>query len=516
MSEPRTCPNCRAEVPADAPEGVCPFCALRAGFYEKSTLAQGADPRILAPEELERRLPEFTDFELVGPGGMGTVYRARQRRLDRLVAVKVLHQDLAATPAFTERFEREARTLARLDHPNIVRVYDFGHRDGLYYLVMEHVDGVTLRQVIQAGEVKPQEALTMVPQICAALQYAHDQGVVHRDVKPENILLSKSGALKVADFGLAKLVGPGDARITATAQVMGTPHYMAPEQIEKPNEVDHRADIFALGVVFYELLTGELPVGRFPPPSQRVKVDVSLDRVVLRTLEKEPGLRYQRAGDLGTEVESLAGSGVADGRFRWSQVFGVHNQWSGDPGSVAYDPYGRPAPFEYKSKRTLWGLPLVHVASARDPAGRRMKLARGIIAIGDVAIGVLAVGGFSLGVVSVGGIAAGLLTLAGVGLGLILALGGVAFGAVAFGGVAMGLLAATGGVALSLFAATGAASHTVYGLSEEARQSLTSRMWLLVNGGLIAGSLLLWWLFRRATGGRAQAGSEREPIDPGR
>ena len=156
---------------------------------------------------MSRRLPELEDFELIGPGGMGTVYKARHRELERPVAVKVLHAHLQDDAAFAERFVREARTLARLDHPNIVRVYDFGHREGVYYLVMEFVDGATLRQAIAAGGMAPKDALSLVPRICEALQYAHDQGVVHRDIKPENILLDRAGAVKIADFGLAKLTG---------------------------------------------------------------------------------------------------------------------------------------------------------------------------------------------------------------------------------------------------------------------------------------------------------------------
>ena len=272
---------------------------------------------------------------------MGTVYKARHRELDRLVAVKVLHPHLQDDASFAERFVREARTLARLDHPNIVRVYDFGHREGVYYLVMEFVDGATLRQAIAAGGMAPEDALSLVPRICEALQYAHDQGVVHRDIKPENILLDRAGAVKIADFGLAKLTGTSAGpRLTQTAQVMGTPHYMAPEQIEKPDEVDHRADIYALGVVFYEMLTGELPVGRFPPPSQKVEVDVRIDRVVLRTLEKEPSLRYQQASELGTAVESLSDPDRAPHRRERRRRR-----------------RSREDDYEYRSKRTLWGFP---------------------------------------------------------------------------------------------------------------------------------------------------------------
>ncbi|MBA7701521.1 Serine/threonine-protein kinase PknB [subsurface metagenome] len=195
-----------------------------------------------------------------------------------------------------------------LNHPHIVTVYDFGRTaDGLYYFIMEFVEGTDLRHVIQTAKLSPRETLAIVPQICEALQYAHDEGIVHRDIKPENILLDKKGRVKIADFGLAKLLdSPATVyTLTQAGQRMGTPHYMAPEQIEHPDQVDHRADIFSLGVVFYEMLTRELPLGRFAPPSQKVKVDVKLDEVVLRTLEKEPERRYQHASEVKTDVEKI-------------------------------------------------------------------------------------------------------------------------------------------------------------------------------------------------------------------
>ncbi|MGH7968068.1 MAG: protein kinase domain-containing protein, partial [Limisphaerales bacterium] len=146
-----------------------------------------------------------------------------------------------------------------------------------------------------------------MPKICEALQYAHEQGVVHRDIKPENILLDKSGRVKIADFGIAKMLGdePGQQTLTGAKDAVGTPHYMAPEQIEKPLSVDHRADIYSLGVVFYEMLTGELPLGKFAPPSQKVQIDVRLDEVVLHALEKEPNRRYQQASQVKSAVETI-------------------------------------------------------------------------------------------------------------------------------------------------------------------------------------------------------------------
>jgi tRNA A-37 threonylcarbamoyl transferase component Bud32 len=266
------------------------------------------------PAELADQFPQLEILELLGQGGMGAVYKARQKQLDRLVALKILPPQIDETEAFAERFTREAQSLAKLNHPRIVSVHDFGHTEaGLYYFIMEFVDGTDLRRVIQAGELSSAEALAIIPQICEALQYAHEEGIVHRDIKPENILLNKKGQVRIADFGLAKLLDRPATTYTLTraGQRMGTPHYMAPEQIEHPGQVDHRADIYSLGVVFYEMLTGELPLGRFAPPSQKVQVDVRLDQVVLHSLEKEPERRYQHASEVKTDVEAISSGGQA-------------------------------------------------------------------------------------------------------------------------------------------------------------------------------------------------------------
>jgi serine/threonine protein kinase len=269
-------------------------------------------------EVLAQQFPQLEILELLGQGGMGIVYKARQPRLDRFVALKILPAEAGHDPAFAERFAREARALAKLTHPGIVTVHDFGESGGRFYLLMEFVDGVNLRHLLRGRRLEPEEALKIVPQICEALQYAHEQGVVHRDIKPENILLDKRGHVKIADFGLAKLLGPkaADSALTGSQQIIGTLHYMAPEQMERPLAVDHRADIYSLGVVFYEMLTGELPLGRFAPPSQKVQVDVRLDEVVLRALEKEPERRYQHASDVKQEVETLRSSALHSARPR--------------------------------------------------------------------------------------------------------------------------------------------------------------------------------------------------------
>jgi predicted Ser/Thr protein kinase len=314
MTDAKTCPTCGAPLAADAPGGACPKCLLGAGFATGSGGGAPAADRVPTPEELAPRFPGLAIDRLLGRGGMGVVYKARHKALDRDVALKVLPASVAADPHFAERFQREARALARLHHPNIVLVHDFGQSDGLFWLVMEYVDGTNIRQAMKAGAIGPQQALAIVPQICDALQYAHEHGVVHRDIKPENVLLDKAGRVKVADFGLAKMMEHGelDHTLTGAGQVMGTPHYMAPEQWERPKDVDHRADIYSLGVVFYEMLTGELPVGRFAAPSKKSDVDARIDDIVLRTLEREREARYQHAQDVKTDVGRATSAGAAD------------------------------------------------------------------------------------------------------------------------------------------------------------------------------------------------------------
>lgn len=256
---------------------------------------------------LARLFPDLQITDFIGAGGMGAVYKARQEGLDRVVALKILPEEFGRDSRFALRFTREARTLARLSHPNIVSVFEFGNVEDTYYFLMEFIDGSTLRDVVKAGQLAPEHALAVVPHLCDALQYAHDKGVVHRDIKPENILMAMDGSVKIADFGLSRILGNEgqQEQLTATHQVMGTPRYMAPEQLEGAHGVDHRADIFSLGVVFYEMLTGELPIGRFAPPSEKVEIDVRLDEVVLRTLEKEPARRYQRASQIKSDVQSI-------------------------------------------------------------------------------------------------------------------------------------------------------------------------------------------------------------------
>ncbi|MEM9589331.1 MAG: serine/threonine-protein kinase, partial [Planctomycetota bacterium] len=312
MTEAKHCSRCGSRLPDASPIGeACPKCLLAGGLesagpHELPPTSAASD-RWEAPsaEEMDERFVNLEVLEMIGQGGMGAVYRARQSMLGREVAVKVLSPRISNDPAFEKRFAREARALAQLSHPGIVTIYDFGRQDDLCYLVMEFIDGVDLRDAIRAKAIDADKTLEVVSQICDALQYAHAQGVVHRDIKPENILLDRKGRVKLADFGLAKLVGTNDndASLTATNQVMGTLHYMAPEQLEQPLAVDHRADIYSLGVVFYELLTGQLPLGRFKLPSENDANAAVLDDVVLKTLQRSPDDRYQQVSEVSTDLD---------------------------------------------------------------------------------------------------------------------------------------------------------------------------------------------------------------------
>jgi len=259
------------------------------------------------PAEIQPLFPQLEIVRLIGRGGMGAVYEAKQRGLQRTVALKLLWAPQIPEAGFEERFLREGRALAHLSHDNVVGIHDAGKAGNYYWLLMEYVDGQNLRELLQAGVVDPMHALTIVKQMCAALEYAHKAGVVHRDIKPENVLISKNGRVKIADFGLAKVMSRsrGNFALTGSYQAMGTPHYMAPEQIEHPKDVDHRADIYSLGVVFYEILTGELPLGRFAMPSRTARMDARLDDIVAKALQKEPGRRYQAASEIGSAIELI-------------------------------------------------------------------------------------------------------------------------------------------------------------------------------------------------------------------
>ncbi len=334
MNDPnsKTCPACGAPLDTAA-IGACPQCLMLAAM--QPTEQPGGDALRQPPPigDIAAAFPQLDILGLIGRGGMGVVYKARQKSLNRLVALKLLAPERVTDEKFAERFSREAQALAALNHPSIVTIHDFGsvvaatpsslERDAattpqkFYFLLMEFVDGVNLRQAMKAGRFTPEQALAIVPPVCEALQFAHEHGIVHRDIKPENLLLDKDGRVKIADFGIAKILGEeSDTGIPPVSGedtggtpvphsiVAGTPQYMAPEQRDHLR-TDHRADIYSLGVVLYEMLTGELPGKRLEAPSRKVQIDVRLDEIVLRALEAKPELRYQSAGEFRTQVETL-------------------------------------------------------------------------------------------------------------------------------------------------------------------------------------------------------------------
>jgi serine/threonine protein kinase len=271
--------------------------------------------------------------KLVGKGGMGEVHKAVQLSLGRVVAVKILSGELAADPTFVARFDKEAAALATLSHPNVVSIVDKGKAENTYYLVMEYVDGPSLREVMRSPLLDIPGALRIIMEIARAIDYAHGRGVVHRDLKPENILFDEQagGIAKVTDFGLATFFD--DSKLTSRFNVtethvsMGTLSYMAPEQRVDAKNADHRADIYSLGVMLYELLVGEVPIGTFDPPSQRRPgSDKRLDNIVLRCLKPSPADRYQRVADLMLDLEPFAPVSFSQVPRKISRVEQLKNQ----------------------------------------------------------------------------------------------------------------------------------------------------------------------------------------------
>jgi predicted Ser/Thr protein kinase len=503
-NDSKRCPRCGAALTAEAPQGLCPKC-LAAGLAaptDPGTAPHGT--KILQPapalDAVRAAFPQLEVLELIGRGGMGVVYKARQKSLNRPVALKLLAPERVTDAKFAERFIHEAQALARLSHPNIVTIHDFGQAGGFYFLLMEFVDGVNLRQAMKAGRFTPEQALAIVPPVCEALQYAHDRGIVHRDIKPENLLLDKDGRVKIADFGIAKILGADAAPLSPSlspsqgervpagrergneptlASAAGTPQYMAPEQREH-HRTDHRADIYSLGVVLYELLTGELPGQRLEAPSRKVQIDVRLDEIVLRALEMRPELRYQTAEEFRSQVKTISQtSAVAGGGFQPART----ESW------------------EYKSPQMLFGVPLLHVVSGTDPATGKWRVARGVFAFGGIARGVFAFGGRAAGIfafggiatgfIAVGGLSLGIISIGGFALGLLFALGGLAIGPLATGGAALGYYAA-GGLAIGQYALGGkvVAEHVVNNLG-----AMPSMFRFLNGSTLWTGALYVPFLF---------------------
>ncbi|MEC5129100.1 serine/threonine-protein kinase [Verrucomicrobiales bacterium BCK34] len=323
------CPRCGDRKPGGAEQ--CSRCAsdrYRSLFrfvLEDLANDQSKEEKFATPSGLENweppsvrqlqdLLPQFEIKELIGRGGMGVVYRARQPALNRAVAIKLLPEVLAKPESdlrFVERFEQEARALASLNHSGIVTVHEFGETEqGHRYFVMELVEGMDLGDYLNLhpGNAPVEQIISILAQILEALSYAHENGIVHRDLKPRNILIDREGRLKIADFGIAKQY-QGDTATTDLTQsgiALGTPDYIAPEAQDLTSPCDHRADIYACGVVLYQMLTGKLPKGKFGHPSAlRPELDKRFDRLVEKALESNPDLRFQTASEFRAQLEII-------------------------------------------------------------------------------------------------------------------------------------------------------------------------------------------------------------------
>lgn len=264
-------------------------------------------------------------LEQLGGGGMAIVFKAKCTLLNRIVTVKILRPEFTSDQEFVDRFRREAQSVAKLSHPNIVSVYDVGEEDGIYYIVMEYIDGRTLKDVIkEKGKLPLNEAVDIAAQICHGIGHAHENGIVHRDIKPHNILVTKGGMVKVTDFGIARAVS--SATVTHSGTIIGSVHYFSPEQA-KGEDSGTRSDIYSAGVVLYEMITGRLPFNGETPVSVALKhiqekpmlpshieptISSELERVVMRAMEKDPDLRYQTAYEMAKDLETVMGGRISD------------------------------------------------------------------------------------------------------------------------------------------------------------------------------------------------------------
>ncbi len=307
---PKSCPKCGTDLPSEATEGLCPRCLMAEAMQPTGPKTPAGPWQPPSAVELQKLLPQYEITALLGRGGMGAVYKGTQIALDRPVVIKILSNQLEeADTSFAERFKNEARALGKLSHPGIVGVYDFGEAaNGLLYIVMEFIDGTDVsRMIAKQKRLHTEHAMAITAHVCDALAYAHERGIIHRDIKPANIMVGYDGVVKVADFGLAKMSTGGESvGFTQTGMAMGTLHYMAPEALMLGTAVDHRADIYAVGVMLYQMLTGKLPQGMFELPSLQVAgLDPRYDGIIAKALRDDRELRYQRASEMRFDLDHI-------------------------------------------------------------------------------------------------------------------------------------------------------------------------------------------------------------------
>ncbi len=293
-------------------------------LVEQGSVTQRQISRLKKVIEETRRqqIPGYEILAKIGSGAMATVFKARQVSLDRIVAIKVLPQRFSENPQYVERFYKEGKAAAKLNHPNIVQAIDVGEAGGYHHFVMEYVEGHTIYDELAKGKVfSESEALDIIIQVARALEHAHNQGLIHRDVKPKNIMITKDGTVKLADMGLARAVSDAQAAQAEAGRAFGTPYYISPEQIRGELDIDFRADIYSLGATLYNMLTGRVPFeGETPAavmhkhltepltPPDHVKPDLSsgIGEVVEVMMAKNPSRRYASTRDLLLDLEAIA------------------------------------------------------------------------------------------------------------------------------------------------------------------------------------------------------------------
>lgn len=315
-----TCERCGTVL---EPRGECPKCLLEFGLQAKSSSRDASQSPTAAPEPMSLEyvtdlLPQFEILGLLGYGAMGSVYKACNKFLGRVVALKVLHPCHTDDPELVERTLREAQALAKFSHPNIFTCYSAGESEGHVFLELEYVEGQTLAPIMECN-IPLERRIALLKAICDGLAHAHRHDIIHRDLKPTNILIGANGSVKVADFGLAKSIAADvhAAQLTLSSYAGGTLGYMAPEQFIKGATIDHRVDIYALGVIAYQLHTGRWPAGRFDPPSKWAKISPDLDSVILKCLSQDPNERPQSASEV---AEFLSSFPISQGENAMSQA----------------------------------------------------------------------------------------------------------------------------------------------------------------------------------------------------
>ncbi len=273
-----------------------------AAEVEHKTTGLKARIRIPEPEELNPYFPHLQVVSRLGVGGMGVVYQALQMSLGRNVALKILPPSMTENEAMVKRFNKEAKILAQIQHRNVVSVFDYGDVAGTPYFIMEYVYGHTVYDLMCAGLIDLNGVISIIASVASGLKHIHAKGVAHHDINPNNVMVSSEGVVKLLDFGLASMVGPGSG---VTAKRMGTQGYAAPERYLEPDTVDHRADLYSLGVLFYHLLTAKLPVGSFARPSEISVAEPKWDELILRCLEERPERRYQDAESFLVDMQRI-------------------------------------------------------------------------------------------------------------------------------------------------------------------------------------------------------------------